>query len=212
MSKTIVCFGDSNTFGADFSSPGGRLERRWPVVMAELLGSEYDVKEEGLSGRTIATDDTMWNNNLNGMKAFTDQVMPHAPVHLLIIMLGTNDVKESYGLAAQQITEHMGQLIEYAKSSNIWQDEKRLLLIAPTPIGDEVVGTSRLGQSFGGQSVEKSKQLGALYMELAKSQECLFIDAADHISVGTNDYVHLSAEGHSTLGIAISQFIQSNSI
>ena len=210
MGKTIVCYGDSNTYGSDFASPGGRLDRRWPVVLAEITGNDYEIKEEGLSGRTVDTDDTLWDNDLNGTKSFIDRLQLHSPIYLLIIMLGTNDVKEKYDLTAEQITQSMKRLIELAKDAPIWQNETRILLISPTPVGDGVIGTSRMGQAFGAVSVEKSKQLGSLYKELAKSLNCYFLDAAEHISVGTADFVHLSAQAHNGLANAVAQYLKIN--
>ena len=48
--KTIVCFGDSNTHGYN-NKNGKRFSEhvRWPMVLQELLGEEYLVREEGLS-------------------------------------------------------------------------------------------------------------------------------------------------------------------
>lgn len=52
MKKTILCFGDSNTHGYQ-SANGGRFseEERFTCLLAEFLGQEYHVLEEGLSGR-----------------------------------------------------------------------------------------------------------------------------------------------------------------
>ena len=49
--KTIVCFGDSNTHGYN-NKNGKRFSEhvRWPMVLQDLLGEEYLVREEGLSG------------------------------------------------------------------------------------------------------------------------------------------------------------------
>lgn len=54
-SKTIVCFGDSNTHGYD-SSTGGRFseKERWTCLLQEMLPSDYLIREEGLSGRTTS--------------------------------------------------------------------------------------------------------------------------------------------------------------
>jgi len=42
--KTIVCFGDSNTYGRDPVTKG-RLDKktRWPGVLQNTLGEDYDV-------------------------------------------------------------------------------------------------------------------------------------------------------------------------
>lgn len=213
MATTIVCYGDSNTFGADMSRMGGRFSEneRWPMVMARELGSGYDIREEGLNGRTAATDDSMMGHDLNGLKSLPGRLAVHAPVGLLIIMLGTNDVKEKYGLSPRDITQNMARLIHAAKDSGALSDGGGILLIAPAPIG-ELVSTGFMGPGFGAGCVGKSEALAGLYRELADSEGCYFLDAAEYISVGTTDYVHLSAEGHLSLGKTVAEFIKTNGI
>lgn len=92
--KNIVCFGDSNTYGRDPVTKG-RLDKktRWPGVLQNILGEEYDVIEEGLNGRT-----TVWNDPVrggpkrNGSLYLLPCLESHAPINLLVIMLGTNDL------------------------------------------------------------------------------------------------------------------------
>ena len=60
MSKTILAFGDSNTFGTppmlDRDSNNSRYEEdiRWPMVMQKYLDPYWQVIEEGLPGRTTS--------------------------------------------------------------------------------------------------------------------------------------------------------------
>ena len=54
--KSILCYGDSNTYGLMPDSPD-RYPRdvRWTGILQKKLGEDYYVIEEGLSGRT-----TLW--------------------------------------------------------------------------------------------------------------------------------------------------------
>ena len=58
MPKTILCYGDLNTWGCN---PAGhdRFPRdvRWTGVLQKFLGDDYYVIEEGLNGRTTVWDD-----------------------------------------------------------------------------------------------------------------------------------------------------------
>ena len=58
MPRTIVCFGDSNTWGYVPGSDGARhpREARWPSRLQRLLGDEWEVIAEGLNGRTATID------------------------------------------------------------------------------------------------------------------------------------------------------------
>ena len=51
--KTILCYGDSNTYGYN-PVTGGRWPEdiRWTGRLQQLLGDEYKVIEEGCNGRT----------------------------------------------------------------------------------------------------------------------------------------------------------------
>ena len=56
--KTIVCYGDSNTWGAIPNNPG-RFSRDvcWTGVLQKELGSDYEVINEGLCGRTFIVEE-----------------------------------------------------------------------------------------------------------------------------------------------------------
>ena len=52
----ILCFGDSNTWGYDPESGGGRYaeEELWTSILSSMLGENHTVINEGLNGRTTA--------------------------------------------------------------------------------------------------------------------------------------------------------------
>ena len=54
---TVVCFGDTNTWGYN-NDDGERLpyDRRWTGILAKLLGSDFRIVEEGLPGRSTVSD------------------------------------------------------------------------------------------------------------------------------------------------------------
>ena len=96
--KKIVCFGDSNTHGYN-SKNGGRFSEneRWTKLLDKYLGEEYDIAEEGLEGRTACFEDPLFEG-LCGYNYIYPCIMTHKPIDLLIIMLGTNDVKERFSV------------------------------------------------------------------------------------------------------------------
>ena len=56
--KTILCFGDSNTWGYN-SSNQQRFgpDERWTGVLRKKLGAGFRIIKEGLNGRTTVWDD-----------------------------------------------------------------------------------------------------------------------------------------------------------
>ena len=108
----ILCFGDSNTFGY-IPGRGGRYDRhtRWPGRLQELLGSAYQVIEEGLCGRTTAFDDVT-EPGRSGLDRIRDAVGKNEPLDLLIIVLGSNDCKAQFQASAEEITKGLERLLE----------------------------------------------------------------------------------------------------
>jgi lysophospholipase L1-like esterase len=205
---TIVCYGDSNTHGADPET----LERfpratRWPGVMAAELGPRHEVIEEALNGRTTA-----WEDETGRFRNGRDYILPclwsHAPVDLVIIMLGTNDTKARLGLEAPDVARGARLLVELAKSSLAGPDETppRILLVCPPPLGP----TTAHGELWGfGRSRAVSAALARFYRLVAEDERVEFLDAAEHASLATADGVHLDAEGHGRLGRAIAAKVAS---
>lgn len=101
--KNILCFGDSNTFGYDILKdsrfPWGV---RWTSILQEKLGSDYRIIEEGMGGRTTVWDDPI-ENLQSGKTYLLSCLESHWPLDLVIIMLGTNDLKTRYALNAHDI-------------------------------------------------------------------------------------------------------------
>jgi lysophospholipase L1-like esterase len=92
----IVVFGDSNTWGSD-PATGGRLPRarRWPNVLQRELGPDFEVIAEGLRGRTTVHDDPI-EPYRSGADALPSCLMSHAPVDLVILALGCNDLRSAF--------------------------------------------------------------------------------------------------------------------
>ncbi len=91
--KRILCYGDSNTCG-NIPADGRRYpaDVRWTGVAAKLLGDGYSIIEEGLNGRTTSFDD-YYVDCRNGRKGLGYALCAHAPIDLIVVSLGTNDLK-----------------------------------------------------------------------------------------------------------------------
>ena len=121
--KTVMCYGDSNTWGYNPATQQRYpRDERWTGVLQELLGADYRVIEEGLNGRT-----TVWDDPIEGYKNGREYLIPclesQKPLDLVIIMLGTNDLKLRFSLPAYDIAEGAGVLVEIAQKSQAGPDE-----------------------------------------------------------------------------------------
>ena len=198
--KTIVCYGDSNTYGAD-PATGTRHapDVRWTGVLQAELGSGYRVIEEGLSGRTTNLEDSI-ELNRNGLTYLAPCLESHAPIDLVTIMLGTNDLKARFNRNASDIAQSAGLLANIARSMRVGPDDgpPKVLLMAP-PV---VVGLTDLDGMFAG-AIEKSKQFAHYYAIWAANNHVGFLDAGSVIVSSPTDGIHIDAPEHAKLGKAV---------
>ncbi len=207
MTRTIVCFGDSNTHGAD-PVDGTRLPRdvRWPGVMRAALGDEYEVIEEALGGRT-----TVWDSPLAPGRNGRDYLLPclwsHEPVDLVIIMLGTNDLKRIHGVTANEIASGAGVLIDLARQSLAGPSgtPPTVILVAPVPLSE---ATDRSEVWGFGAARDESRLLADRFAVVARSKGVPFFDAGSVAGVSPLDGVHLDEDAHRALGDALTPLVR----
>ena len=214
MKKHIVCLGDSNTHGycadpKDCADGGDRFNEneRWTCRLQKLLGDDYLVMEEGLSGRTTCFDDPL-HEGLSALQYITPCLKSHEFVDLLIIMLGTNDVKDRFAVNACCVGYAMARLVKKAMATECWGDKKpNILVIAPPHIGEGMT-ESDVGPSMGDYCVEKSRQLAKYYKEQCDLIGCHFLDAEElGCEFNQIDYMHLTNKGHATLAEGLAKFV-----
>jgi len=198
--KTIVCFGDSNTWGYDpAASSRHPHDRRWTGVLQSELGAEYRIIEEGLNGRTTTVDDPI-HDHRNGRTYLPPCLESHAPFDLVTIMLGTNDLKARFNRSGSDIAESAGILADIARRSPVGPGGRppKVLLIAPPPITQ----LTDLDEMFAG-GYEKSRTLARYYKLRAARYGATFFDAGSVVSCSDLDGIHIEAPEHATLGKAI---------
>ena len=209
MKKHIVCLGDSNTHGYcadpnDCADHGNRFNEneRWPRVLEKLLGEDYLVLEEGLSGRTTVFPDPL-HEGMPALDVVCPVLMSHEPVDLLVIMLGTNDTKARLGMNAACIALGMGRLVDKCKSVACWgKHAPNILVICPPHIGRELNDPC-----MGTECAAKSEEL-AKYMEPAVlARGCCFLDAEGIAEFNKVDYMHLTKKGHADLAAKLASMI-----
>jgi lysophospholipase L1-like esterase len=205
--KVILCYGDSNTWGYDAES-AGRFppETRWPNVMARELGDGYTVIPEGLNGRTTVWPDPVEGEHKNGKTYLIPCLESHHPLDLVIVMLGTNDLKHRYGLSAWDIASGAGTLVEMIQGSAFGPNggAPRVLLMAPPPT--RVAGTPFAEMLAG--SDETSGDLGRQYGLVAAELGCEFFDASTVIASSTVDGIHLEPGEQVKLGRAVAAVVR----
>ena len=211
MKKRIICFGDSNTWGFN-PLDGSRYDEntRWPMVLQKLLGDEYQIIEEGQNGRTIANSDPWEWGCKCGMDYILPMVESHKPFDLLIIMLGSNDLKAKFHLPAGDIAGSLQNMLMKTKSFLKYQCgiEPKILIVSPPYLGENLA-TSPFAPFFDVDTViENSKRLAYWYELVAKQFDCEFLDAAAICKAGEADSLHLMEDGHKALAEGICRKIR----
>lgn len=204
MKRRILCYGDSNTWGYD--PMGGRYDEdaRWPRVMAEWLGDEFDVIEEGFNGRTFSQDDPTEGGYKSGAVYLPPCLMTHNPLELVIVMLGTNDTKRRFGLNAATIARNLEEFVRLTRSYAIDEAGKapKILIVSPPLIGDWIDQTLMVDH-FGADAPEKSRGFASAYHKYALLLKCDFLDAALYTTCSKVDAIHLTRDAQKALGRAM---------
>ncbi len=201
--KRILCYGDSNTYGF-IPVTGDRYSEheRWTELLQEMLGSEYKILEEGLSGRTTVLDDPL-EDYLNGKKSIIPCIKTHYPVDLIIIMLGSNDMKKRFHMSPWDIARGAGVLaqmaIDLTSTKSKTNTPAKILLVSPIYISKAML-SSPYGEDFGYlESHEKSMQLASRFQKITGNLGIYFMDAATVTPPSDEDALHLTKEGHLAL-------------
>ncbi|MCX8997769.1 SGNH/GDSL hydrolase family protein [Rhizobiaceae bacterium BDR2-2] len=201
MTKTVLCYGDSLTWGFDAEGQGRHAyEDRWPSVLQRALGSGVHVVAEGLNGRTTAYDDHLSAADRNGARLLPSILHTHAPLDLVAVMLGTNDLKRGPGGSASAAARGMERLVQIIRH-HPWPfgdtDGPDVLIVAPPRICE--TANPVFAAMYQG-AVEESAMLGSLYRDLADDLGCGFFDAASVCVTTPVDGVHLDAANTRALG------------
>lgn len=212
--KNILCYGDSNLRGcipASFDEKTSlhsryARDKRWPGILQRKLGKQYHIIEEGLAGRTTNLDELIPNKPpRNGWKDLPLFLESHYPLEIVILSLGTNDIRARFNRTPEQITQAMSQLIELVKNSNKGPSGQapEILLIAPPIIRQPEIFSASFQLEFPLEAIKNSEKLPIFYQKLSQKQEIGFLDASKIVTSSKLDGVHWEASQHQILAEAI---------
>ncbi len=197
--RTILCFGDSNTWGYVPGGDGRRFawDVRWPGVLQTMLGGDYRVIEEGLNGRT-----TLLDNPLKPYRSGREYLIPcletHKPLDLVVVFLGTNDLCDRYGMLAIDIARAAASLCDLARQS---EGSPRALLLGLPRLG------AGLDESMRGAAA-KAAELPRCFREAAAELDLPLLDLSEVAAYTDEDGIHLDEGGHRAVGLAVAQAVR----
>jgi len=186
--KTILFYGDSNTYGYDPRSFfGDRFPReiRWTSCLSAAAEKEWKIFTEGMNGREIPSGKYELQHVFSLLQAGAEGQSPD----WFAVMLGTNDLFSTYpDFSADRVSDKMARFLEQIKEA---APTVSVLLIAPPVIGRE--DTPSLEEQL---LYRESLRLGALYEKLAVQRALKFVNTAEWSIPMGFDGVHFSKEGH----------------
>lgn len=208
--KNILCYGDSLTYGADpAGGPRHALEYRWPSSLKVELGEAAHVIAEGLGGRTTVHDDWGADGDRNGARILPTMLLSHSPLDLIVIMLGTNDLKPHLGRTASEAGRGMGRLAQIIRGvyAGRMEPAPEMMFVAPPHIC--ATDNQDMMAHFGGLGViEESKKFAAEYKRRAEEHGAHFFDASTVANPSPLDGVHLDPENTAAIGKGLAPHVK----
>lgn len=206
--KTIVCFGDTNTWGYD-ETTGERLtfDKRWTGILSKILGKGYLVIEEGLPGRTTVNEDPV-EQYKNGREHIFPCLESHKPIDVFVMMLGQVELKSRFSLTAYDIAMGMEELVQIVLRSGAGRGghSPRILLISPVQVG-KVEGTDMEKWFPAEGTSERSAKFPLLFKGIADKYGIEFMEASQFAKTAP-DAIHIANDSHQDFAQAVAWKIE----
>lgn len=209
--NTILAYGDSLTFGANPIPGGARhaYEDRWPTALEVALNGEARVIAEGLGGRTTVHDDWFANADRNGARVLPTLLESHSPLDLIIIMLGTNDIKPHHGRTASEAGRGMARLVQIIRGHYAGRmlEEPAIIRVSPPPIihGEWADMMDHFGPD---EAIATSVDFAREYKKRADEQKVHFFDAGTVAKTDKADGIHLDPTNTRAIGVGLAPLVK----
>ena len=201
--KTILCYGDSNTFGfnpEDYS----RYDKntRWTGVLQSNLGDKYKVINEGANNRNGFVTNPQ-GDLYSAQKHYPELISNSENIDIIILAIGTNDLQFLYNANSDDFEHGLENLISISKNKT-----NDIILIPPVILSDNILNGFFKTQ-FDKTSILKSQTVGEIYYKLAKIHNCRIFDINKFTKPSETDGLHYSKESHKLIADNLTEFILS---
>ena len=170
-----------------------------------MLGDGYQVVECGINGRTTCFDEP-FRECRNGCKGIGYVLLENAPVDLLIVSLGTNDLKYTTAVPSAKglralLREVMHSAVLDSKNRSLFRRETKILVVSPIAIGPDFDERFPDSMFYGKQ--EESLRFAEFYRPVCKMFHADVLDAAQYAKASEIDLLHMDRDSHKHLAKAI---------
>lgn len=203
--KKIICYGDSNTFGYNPENSGRYGSNvRWTGVLADILGEEFLVKEEGCNNRTAFFE------NSDGLMQSGPHYLPvclekHRSFDIFVLALGTNNLQFVFELSDELVINGLKYLIDIVRNFN----QNAEIIVIPPLVLPKTVVSGTFGYQFDEKSIKTSIWIQDLYKKFVKDENCILCDSDGLIIPSDIDGLHFSKEYHAKIAQQVAKCILS---
>lgn len=206
--EKIICYGDSNTFGFNPKN-GNRYDKniRWTGVLSNILGNEYEVKEEGCNNRTgfCYNSDGIFQS---GQIYLPQCLEKHKNFDIFIFALGTNDLQKFYTIDEKVVKEGLKNLISYISKIN---PSVRIILITPVILNKNIL-KGQFSFQFDEKSIESSFGMQDIYKNFANENEIEILNLNEFVVPSTIDGLHFEPKEHTIIAEVIAKQILNDAL
>lgn len=186
----VACVGNSITQG-----PGRNHPNSWPLLMQEVLGDDYLVKNFGVSGRTLLKngDYPYWNEP-------QFQEVQDFAADILVIKLGTNDSKPQNWKYKDEFVQDYIDLINVFREN--MPDDGEVYVCIPVPVFKD---------NFGITESVMVDEMRPMLKEIAKATNAKMINLYKPLKKHGDlfaDGVHPNKEGNLLMAEAVAKKIK----
>ncbi len=143
------------------------------------------------------------------MDSLSMLLMSHTPVDLILVMLGTNELKTVFHTNARYIARGVREYIRTIKNPFLWEKdfEPRLLVISPVLLRDDIQEREEFYMGFDENSIYQSQHMAEEMQKVCESYGVAFLNGAEYAEASDIDGIHMNEENHRKLAKAICEKI-----
>jgi lysophospholipase L1-like esterase len=205
--RSVLCFGDSNTYGY-LASTDGRLGRweRWTGVAQRALGvDDWYLIEDGLGGRTTSFE-FPGTIGRNGRMSLLASLELHEPLDALVIFLGTNDICLP-GVTAAWAAAGVESLIEAVRTRPGPDPRPNIpiLVVAPPPF----LPLDATSEELSPWALAESERFSEAYGAMSHRVGVELLDLRGVAAPTELDGIHFEQDAHRAIGMAVAEALRS---
>lgn len=202
--KRIVCFGDSNTWGYVPGAAGlCRYDEdvRWTGIVQERLGTRARILEFGLCGCESGLKRRNKCFNANAQELFPSVLFAQLPVDIVVLMLGTNDLKAANGWQPGDTAKNLRSLLAATRTLS---PATATVLATPVILRDGIESDAE----FTRDAIAQSRRCAQEVADLARAEHIPLFDTNAVVHELGADGCHFTPDAHRAFAAGMAELLR----